>query len=91
MSRDMITKDELRALVRAEKLTPLDIFDEDALKDIIDKARSEGYADARSQNIADAWRQQGSEKKSEDGQAEDDGPGKYLDPKRNPLIKLSGE
>lgn len=86
MNDTIITKDELKRLIRDEGIRPEDIFTADQLKPTLDAARAAGYADARAADVLDMSRG-AAPKKTDDGEAEADDPAKYTDPARNPFIK----
>ncbi len=76
----IISTEQLRELIRREKIRPDQLFEPEALKELTDAARAAGYAEARlaSRPAADSPKPKPDEDKDE---------GKYLDPARNPYIK----
>ena len=76
---DVVTVDEIRDLIRKEKITPQQLFDESVLKGLRDEARAAGYAEAMLKVEADR------------AKAEDKGPDRYLNPRTNPMIKPNPE
>ena len=93
MSNDIVvTKEQVRDLIKLEKLKPEDLFDDEGLKPIRDAARSEGYAEG---SFSAGWEMNKKQKAEleEKKQAEEkgEGPDKYLDPARNPMIRTGDE
>jgi hypothetical protein len=75
----LVSKEQIRDLIKREGLKPNDLFDEVALKELTDKARADGYAEAQFQA---EWKKETKEKEEKK-----EGPDSYLDPKKNPWIK----
>jgi len=80
---DIITPQQLRDLVKIEKLRPEDVFDELALKALRDEARAAGYAEGMFAAVVQKD-QVVLKKEVED----DKGLDPHLDPAKNPLIKM---
>ena len=82
---DVVTMEQIKALILFEKLRPEQLFSDAALKDLRDTARAEGYAEGMFAAVVQKDQAVPEPKK----QAEDDkGLDPHLDPAKNPLIKM---
>ncbi len=84
MSENLITLDQIRDLVKLEKIKPEQIFDEEGLKEIRDKAKAEGYAEGSFKQAWDENREKIKEAAEKDKSNQED---RYIDPGQNPMIK----
>lgn len=85
---DVVTMDQLRDLVKAEKIKPEELFDAEGLRDATAAARADGYAEG----LFEARKRDGTgcigpldEPKKDEPEA--DPETKYINPASNPFIK----
>jgi hypothetical protein len=85
MTENLITLDQIKALIKEEGLKPEQLFDDEGLKEIKDKARAEGYAEG---SFKLAWEEDQEKKKEDKDNPPSPEEDKYLDPVKNPFIKV---
>jgi len=81
---DVVTMEQIKALILSEKLRPEQLFSDAALKTLRDEARAEGYSEGVMVAVARKDQAVPEPKK----QVEDVVPDN-LDPAKNPMIKMA--
>jgi len=81
---DLVTLDQVRDLLKNEKIRPEDVFDAEALKPLQDEAAARGYAEGVMSAAFQSKPAEAEKKPVEPG------PEKYIDPKTNPFIRTDG-
>jgi hypothetical protein len=86
---NLVTLDQLRNLVKADKIRPEEIFDAETLEEVRKQARAEGYAEARVKAMFEEKPLTAEDVKPKaEGEDKSEVPAE-LDPSRNPLIKIA--
>ena len=79
MDDNLVTREQIRDLIKRENLQVRDLFDEESLKSLLAEAEAKGYASG-------VFSKQWEENKRGEKKKDDRDP--YLTPGLNPLIKV---
>ena len=83
---ELVSLDQIKDLIRTEKLKPSDLFDAADLKPLVDEGMTRGYAEARSAALRDQFEAAATKPQPKTDGGEDP-DAKYIDPQQNPFIR----